>query len=119
MMALRNVGNEIHELNARIGGIATALVARNGVVLFADLPAGVPSETFAIMCATLFGAAATAGAELNRRPPDRILIEGSDSTTVLVGKGEKALLVAVVDRSVDLARVLEEVGKLAERLLSS
>ncbi|HKN07159.1 MAG TPA: roadblock/LC7 domain-containing protein [Thermoplasmata archaeon] len=119
MLAVRNVGNEIVELNARIGGIATALVARNGVVLFAELPAGVSAETFAIMCATIFGAAATADSELNRRPPERILLEGSDSTTVIVGRGDRALLVAVVDRSADLTRVLEEVGKVADLLLTN
>jgi uncharacterized protein len=119
MMAVRNVGSEIQELNARIGGIAAALIGRNGGVLFADLPAGVSAETFSVMCATLFGAAATAHSELNRRPPVRIIVEGTDSTTVVVGKGDKALLVVVVDRFAELTRVLEEVGKVADLLLTN
>ncbi len=117
MMAVRNVASEISKLNVRIGGIATALIARSGEVLYADVPAGVSAETFAIMCATIFGAAATADSELNRHLPERILIEGNDSMTVIVGRGDQALLVAVVERSVELARVLEEVGKVAEFLL--
>jgi hypothetical protein len=32
---------------------------------------------------------------------------------ILVGSGKKALLVAVVDRSTDLIKVLDEVGKFA------
>ena len=116
MMATSNVGAVIKDLKARIGGLATALVSRDGLVLYADVPAGVYTETFAIMCATILGAAATANTELNRAPPDRIVIEGTDSKTIIVGSGKKALLVAVVEQTSDSARVLAEVGKVAELL---
>jgi uncharacterized protein len=116
MMATGNVGAVIKDLKTRIGGIAAALVSRDGLVLYADVPAGVYTETFAIMCATILGAAATANTELNRAPPEKIVIEGNDSKTVIVGSGKKALLVAVVDQSADANRVLVEVGKVAELL---
>jgi predicted regulator of Ras-like GTPase activity (Roadblock/LC7/MglB family) len=116
MMATGNVGTVVKDLKTRIGGTATALVSRDGLVLFADVPAGVYTETFAIMCATILGAAATANTELNRAPPDRIVIEGNDSKTIIVGSGKKALLVAVVDKTADVTKVLEEVGKVAELL---
>jgi predicted regulator of Ras-like GTPase activity (Roadblock/LC7/MglB family) len=116
MMATGNVGAVIKDLKTRIGGIAAALVSRDGLVLYADVPAGVYTETFAIMCATILGAAATANTELNRAPPEKIVIEGNDSKTVIVGSGKKALLVAVVDQSADANRVLAEVGKVAELL---
>ncbi len=116
MMATGNVGTVIKDLKTRIGGIATALVSRDGLVLYADVPAGVYTETFAIMCATILGAAATANTELNRAPPERIVIEGNDSKTIIVGSGKKALLVAVVDQTADLAKVLVEVVKVADVL---
>jgi len=116
MMATGNVGSVIKDLKSRIGGIATALVSRDGLVLYADVPAGVYTETFAIMCATILGAAATANTELNRAPPDRIVVEGNDSRTIIVGCGKKALIVAVVDHASDLDKVLGEVGKVAELL---
>jgi hypothetical protein len=116
MMATGNVGTVIKDLKQRIGGIAAALVSRDGLVLYADVPAGVYTETFAIMCATILGAAATANTELNRAPPERIVIEGNDSRTVIVGSGKKALLVAVVDQSADVQKVLAEATKVAELL---
>jgi predicted regulator of Ras-like GTPase activity (Roadblock/LC7/MglB family) len=116
MMAAGNVGTVIKDLKQRIGGIATALVSRDGLVLFADVPSGVYTETFAIMCATILGAAATANTELNRAPPDRIVIEGNDSKTIVVGSGKKALLVAVVDQNADAQKVLAEATKVAELL---
>jgi predicted regulator of Ras-like GTPase activity (Roadblock/LC7/MglB family) len=115
-MATGNVGTVVKDLKTRIAGVAAALVSRDGLVLFADVPAGVYTETFAIMCATILGAAATANTELNRAPPERIIIEGNDSKTIIVGSGKKALLVAVVDKTADVAHVLEEVGKVAELL---
>ncbi|MFI5417703.1 MAG: roadblock/LC7 domain-containing protein [Candidatus Lutacidiplasmatales archaeon] len=115
-MATGNVGSVIKDLKGKINGVAAALVSRDGLVLYADVPAGVYTETFAIMCATILGAAATANTELNRSPPERIVIEGTDSKTIIVGSGKKALLVAVVDQSADAARTLGEVMKVAELL---
>src|SRR5579864_5048908 len=116
MMATGNVGTVSKDLKQRSGGIATALVSRDGLVLYADVPAGVYTETFAIMCATILGAAATANTELNRAAPERIVVDGNDSKTIIVGSGKKALLVAVVDQSADVTKVLAEVTKVAELL---
>ncbi|MCI4335367.1 MAG: roadblock/LC7 domain-containing protein [Thermoplasmata archaeon] len=116
MMATGNVGTVIKDLKGRLSGIAAALISRDGLVLYADVPAGVYTETFAIMCATILGAAATANTELNRAPPDRIVIEGNDSKTIIVGSGKKALLVVVVDQGADANKVLAEAAKVADLL---
>ncbi len=116
MMAAGNVGTVIKDLKSRINGVAAALVSRDGLVLYADVPTGVYTETFAIMCATILGAAATANTELNRSPPERIVVDGPDSKTIIVGSGKKALLVAVVDQTADGQRVLAEVVKVADML---
>lgn len=114
MMATESVGTVLRDLKSRVGGIATALVARNGVVLSADLPEGVFAETFSVMCATILGAATTASRELSRTDPQRVVFEGPDSTTLIVGAGETALLVVVVDRTADSARVVSEVAKFVD-----
>ncbi len=116
MMATGNVGTVVKELKSRISGLAAALVSRDGLVLYADVPSGVYTETFAIMCATILGAAATANTELNRASPERILVEGNDSKTLIVGCGKKALLVAVVDQSADVPKIFAEVSKVADLL---
>ena len=45
-MATGNVGTVIKDLKTRIGGTATALVSRDGLVLFADVPAGARPRRF-------------------------------------------------------------------------
>jgi predicted regulator of Ras-like GTPase activity (Roadblock/LC7/MglB family) len=106
----------LEDLRARIEGIATALVARNGTVLYADLPVEVHAETWAIMCATIVGAAVTANGEVGRAPPDRVVLDGADSRTVIVASGTQALLVATVPGCADLARVATELEKFADLL---
>ncbi len=119
MMAAGNIGSVIKEFKARVGATATALVSRDGLVLFADVPVGVYTETFAIMCATILGAAATANTELNRAPPERIVIEGADSKTLIVSSGKKALLVAVVDHAADTEKVLADLIHTADLVKTS
>jgi predicted regulator of Ras-like GTPase activity (Roadblock/LC7/MglB family) len=106
----------VRDLKARLGATAAALISRGGTVLYADLPAGTYADTFAVMCATIFGAAVTAGRELDRAPPDRIVIQGADSTMILVPSGGMAILAAVIDRGVDPSRALEDVAKFAAAL---
>ena len=77
MLATANVSGVVEDLKTRIGGKAAALVSRDWSVLFADLPTGVYTETFAIMCATILGAAATANSELNLAPPERIIAQAT------------------------------------------
>ncbi|MGA9839576.1 MAG: roadblock/LC7 domain-containing protein [Thermoplasmata archaeon] len=112
MMAIASVRAVLEDLKSRVDGIATALVSRDGRVLSADLPGGLYAETFAVMCATMFGAAAAGNAELHRAPPQRIVIEGEDSKAIIARTDGNALLVLVVDRSVDLPLVLDQIMKL-------
>lgn len=112
-MATESVPAVLRDLRTRTGGIAAALVARNGLVLFADLPESVFPETLAVMYATILGAATTANSELDRARPEMIVIEGPDSKSVLVGTGENALLVVVVDATVSAEKTLRETTNFA------
>lgn len=113
MMVSANARTLLEDLRGRVDGIATAWVSRDGRVLSANLPAGPYAEPFAVMCATMFGAAAAGNAELQRGPPVRVVTEGDDSRTLIVRAGEKALLVVVVDRFVDFSAVLDQTMKFA------
>jgi predicted regulator of Ras-like GTPase activity (Roadblock/LC7/MglB family) len=116
MMAAESVDAVLRDLKTRVGGIAAALVSRNGLVLFADLPEGVVAENLAVMYATILGASTTANSELGRVKAERIVIEGPDTKAVLVESGENALLVVVVDASASAERTLGEATNFAELL---
>ena len=116
MMATGTATAVLRDFKTRVSAIATALVSRDGVVLYADVPTGSFVDTFAIMCATVLGAATAANLELRKAPPEFVAIEANDSTTLIAGCGSKALLVAMVDPTGDRAMVLREVAKFAELL---
>lgn len=106
----------LRSLRQSCGAVASAVISRDGLVIAADLPEGVSMETFAIMCATLLGAASTANSELRIGTPVHVVVESEDAKMVVVGAGRKALTVAVISRKSDPAIVLEKLDELAETL---
>lgn len=105
-MAPKSVEAVLRDLKTRIGGIAVALVPRNGLVPSADLPEGVFLETSSVIYATILGAATTANSQFDRAKPERIVIEGPDSNSIPAESGENALPVVVVDTSSGAQRTM-------------
>jgi len=99
-------GEMVHDLRTRVHATAAALVARDGRVLYADLPEGTYAETFGVMCATIVGASVTALRELGRAAPDHIAIEGPTSRTLVLLCAPHALLVVVAEPADDPGALL-------------
>ena len=95
------------------GTIASAVVSRDGLVISADVPPGTFVETFAIMCATIIGAAVTSNNELKRESPEKITIEGPGTKTYIMAAGRKALVVAVTDGITGDDKVFNELKNIA------
>jgi predicted regulator of Ras-like GTPase activity (Roadblock/LC7/MglB family) len=119
MMATADPGAVVKDLTQRLGALGTALISRDGLVGWAQLPPGMYAETFGVLCATVFGAAAAALRELGRTPPERIVLEGPDVRILLVPSGGRALLVVVLDRAASLEAAIEAAGPFAALLASS
>jgi len=106
----------LRNLRQSCGAIASAVISRDGLVIAGDVPPEVSMETFAIMCATLLGAASTAHSELRIGTPLHIVVEAEDAKMVVVGAGRKALIVAVIGRRGDPAAALKKLDELAETI---
>ena len=106
----------LRSLRSSCGSIASAVLSRDGLVIAADLPEGVSMETFAIMCATLLGAASTAHSELRIGTPVHVIVDSEDAKMVLVGAGRKALLVAVIGKKGDVNLAIKKLDEIAETL---
>jgi len=81
------------DLRAIKGVEAVAVVSRDGLLLAADVPNDVHGETFAIMSATMLGAAITANSELNKNMPHKVVVHSEDGHTTIAGAGANSLLV--------------------------
>lgn len=88
-----------------------AYMARDGVVLTQDLPDGVHHETFAIMCATILGAAHTLNSEFPEGEVERIMIEAGRYRVLVMGIDQDTLMSLVVPRNMDISSLLVYVQK--------
>ncbi|HLY77618.1 MAG TPA: roadblock/LC7 domain-containing protein [Thermoplasmata archaeon] len=101
----------IDELKASLEAVAVAIVSDDGRMLHSALPSGVSAESFAVMSATIVGAAATVSSDLKQTPPDHIVIRGTDFTTILARLDSASLLVTVVGATSDADRVLHDIDE--------
>jgi predicted regulator of Ras-like GTPase activity (Roadblock/LC7/MglB family) len=103
---------------ARIGAVAVAWVGADGSIRSAAGPPGLSLDTFAIMAASMMGAARTIPAELGRSAPDRLVADAPDAAIFVVPVGPLELLVAVVGSPEERGHVLDEMARLVELLPS-
>ncbi len=98
MMAFAEARAELAALRTELGAQAAALIRSDGSVVVADVPSAAYVETFAIMCATAFGSAVAALAEVDQPAPERVTVEGPASQLLLVRAGRAEILAFVLDR---------------------
>ncbi|OGS52622.1 MAG: hypothetical protein A3K75_02035 [Euryarchaeota archaeon RBG_13_61_15] len=106
----------LRSLRQSCGAVASAIISRDGLIIASDVPEGVSAETFAIMCATLLGAASTANSELRVGTPQTVVVESEDAKLIVIGAGRKALIVAVLPTRADVALAKKKLDELAETM---
>lgn len=106
---MAQVPSPIEELKTAVGAVAVAVVSDDGRMIESALPTGVSAETFAVMSATIVGAAATVSSDLKQTPPDHIVIRGNDFTTILARLDNTSLLVTVVGANAEPDQLLHQI----------
>lgn len=88
------------------GVLGAALITRDGICLMNRLVRELSPEIFSAMTATLMGAAETALAEVAAGPTRRVIAETEKMKMIVVGATEELLLVALVEASLSLDRLI-------------
>ncbi len=88
-------------------GVHFALVSREGLPVASKLPGAVHEETFAIMSATMLGAASTVNNELKGEEPEVISVQSSNFETFLSGVTKDLLVVLISGPETPRAAILE------------
>ena len=96
----------LRDLRGGNPAIYWAVMARDGVVISYDLPENVHHETFAIMCATLLGAAHTLNSEFPDSDVERIIIEAGKFRLLIIGVDRDSLIAVMMPRNLDLSSLL-------------
>ncbi len=113
---MSSLERQLKELRIRHGVIGSAVVARAGEVLVADLPENVSRETFGVMCATILGAGTTASNELRAQPPNRVTLESTDARVLIFEAGRRAILVVVTPPGFEESRMASEVKNIMDEV---
>ncbi|MFO7991437.1 MAG: roadblock/LC7 domain-containing protein [Thermoplasmata archaeon] len=98
------------------GVFGSAVISRDGMIISSDLPAGVHEETFSIMCATIIGAANTANSELDRRSPNKIIVDSDEGRIIIANAGSKLILSVVVDSTHILSELFDHIKVATDRI---
>lgn len=94
----------IEKISAVEGVSACALISRDGIMLGKSMQTEFNEPWFAAMNATLFASAESASTIIKAASPDMVTIFSRDNTIVVMGAGEKLLIVAVTGRKSDASR---------------
>jgi predicted regulator of Ras-like GTPase activity (Roadblock/LC7/MglB family) len=122
---MSNKRNQIKEIadelkaNEAIGGVA--IIRTDGVLLASNFPKyALSQEIFAMMGATLLGAAKNITLKSDMGLPSRIIIETSEGNVIISGIGNKALLVCLVGDGQDpssLSEIMDSVIARVQKLV--
>ena len=105
----------LRDLRQENGSIHWAFLTRDGVVISQELPEGVHHETFAIMCATMLGAAHTLNSEFPEGEIERIIVEAGRYRVLVVGLDINTLVALVLPRNLDISSLLLYIQKIKKQ----
>ncbi|MDI9633682.1 MAG: roadblock/LC7 domain-containing protein [Methanolinea sp.] len=88
----------IEKIRAIDGVRGCALVSRDGIMLGQSMEKNFNEPWLAAMCATLFASAESASSILGMAPPEDVCVHGGATSIMILGAGEKLLVVVVGDR---------------------
>jgi len=113
-MLKEKVNAYIGKIRAIDGVKGCALISRDGIMLGQSIEGDFNEPWLAAMCATLFASAESASGILGIPSPEDVWVRGGDSSLVVLGAGEKVLVVVVGKRgleSMEGARRLEAIAR--------
>ena len=91
----------LEDISNRVKCNGIALIARDGSTLSSSLGEDVSIDTFAIMSATMLGAADTASREIGKSTIRKMVVKNEDGQIAIYPAGQRNLLVMVFDSMPD------------------
>ena len=100
-----------------VGGVELcAIVSRQGLLMVSrEAGAGLDSEAFAALTATLYMSAESTTMRLSSQKPRSIIVETDDKQLITYAAGPDALIVVLVGKEGYIGLILSELKKAAEK----
>jgi predicted regulator of Ras-like GTPase activity (Roadblock/LC7/MglB family) len=96
---------------------AAAVIRRDGVLMASNLPANFKEkDVFAMMSATILGAAKKISTKHALGIPSRIIVETHEGNIVISGAGTKALLVCLINEELENKKIWDALSWAQEKV---
>ncbi len=76
------------------------------------------ADTFAAMCATMFGAGETANLEIDRDEPEYVFLKSNEGNILISGAGEERILAFITQGDTKLEELVTRAKDATERVVS-
>ncbi|MHA1986299.1 MAG: roadblock/LC7 domain-containing protein [Promethearchaeota archaeon] len=117
----QSINRELEKLDGISDIIGTALVNRNGLLVYSRLPRDVDDRKFCAMAATMFGAIETAASAIGSNIINNLTVEFSDVHLLIMEANENMILVSLMNSNINLGLLfieIEEIIKKIKKILS-
>jgi predicted regulator of Ras-like GTPase activity (Roadblock/LC7/MglB family) len=120
METIANMLEKILDDLRAVGGVELcAIVSRQGLLMVSrEATAGLNSEAFAALTATLYMSAESTTMRLSSQKPRSIIVETDDKQLITYAAGPDALIVVLVGKEGYIGLILSELKKAAEKARS-
>jgi predicted regulator of Ras-like GTPase activity (Roadblock/LC7/MglB family) len=109
--------NIVNELQSSDKVNAAAVIRRDGVLMASNLPSNFKEkDVFAIMSATILGAAKKISTKHALGIPSRIIVETQQGNIVISGAGSKAFLVCLVNDGVERSVLWKTISEAEDKV---
>jgi predicted regulator of Ras-like GTPase activity (Roadblock/LC7/MglB family) len=103
-----------------VGGVELcAIVSKQGLLMVSrEASAGLDSEAFAALTATLYMSAESTTIRLSKQKPKSIIVQTDDKQLITYAAGPDALIVVLVGNEGYIGLILSEIKKAAEKAMN-
>jgi predicted regulator of Ras-like GTPase activity (Roadblock/LC7/MglB family) len=109
--------NIVNELQSSNTVNAAAVIRRDGVLIASNLPSNFKEkDVFAMMSATILGAAKNISTKHALGMPSRIIVETHSGNIVISDAGSKALIVCLISKGLENERIWDALNGAEEKV---
>ncbi|MCD4816910.1 MAG: roadblock/LC7 domain-containing protein [Methanosarcinales archaeon] len=117
---MANIQDSLSEILKELkntGDIEASVISSNqGLVMVSDVPENVPGARLGAYTATIMGSAKTVMEEIQKNPPNMLIIRSPDAITIIMEAGKLAILSSLFRDEMNIGLVIVEMEKACRKI---